>query len=128
MVYIRKGMVRKVVAAVVLSLGLTSCGSAAVSEEKGHLEEKGATAGKNIGDGNAMAVVSETPEVNEEASESSKEKEVTTDSCFTERPVNDIPVFGVEEKDKFNCKRIIDHGSHGDYDHYLNTEYARTPL
>jgi hypothetical protein len=100
MVYIRKGMVRKVVAAVVLSLGLTSCGSAAVSEEKGHLEEKGATAGKNIGDGNAMAVVSETPEVNEEASESSKEKEVTTDSCFTERPVNDIPVFGVEEKDK----------------------------
>lgn len=44
MVYIRKGMVRKVVAAVVLSLGLTSCGSTAVSEEKGHLEEEGATA------------------------------------------------------------------------------------
>ena len=55
-----------------------------------------------------MAVVSETPEVNEEASESSKEKEVTTDSCFTERPVNDIPVFGVDATD--SAKALIADG------------------
>lgn len=96
---IKKGKVSRAAAVAALSLSLTCCGSTAVSEKEGYLEKEAATAGKNIEDGEGAAAVSETPEAGKEASGSSEEV-VITDSCISERPVRDIPVFGAEDKDK----------------------------